>query len=315
MNTQPYWFSETLPEFPSIAADLDVDVAIVGAGLTGITAAYLLKQAGARVVLLERGRCAMADTGHTTAHLSVVTDLRLHQVVKKFGRDAARAFWDAGRVAIDQIDATVRAENIACDFKWVPGYLHASLRDPENRQHREELELDARLGHELGFGSEMVSSVPYCEMPGVKFPHQAQFHPLKYLKALLAKIPGQGSHVFEHSAVTEFHDAPMSLTANGHRVRSRFTFIATHTPLMGNTGSFSALLFQTKLSLYTSYVLGAHLPLAACRKRSTGTCPILTITCGWIGSRPAITPFLAVKIARPARKRRPRRSFRVWNAR
>src|SRR5436853_7680516 len=109
MDTTPYWMRGVdLPAFPSLSQDIEVDVAIVGGGLTGITAAYLLKKAGARVALLERGRCAGADTSHTTAHLTMVTDLRLHQVVKKFGDEGAGAFWDAGVAAIDQIDALVR---------------------------------------------------------------------------------------------------------------------------------------------------------------------------------------------------------------
>jgi shikimate 5-dehydrogenase len=87
MNTTPYWgLSEKLPEFGSLSNDLEVDVVIIGGGLTGITAAHLLKESGAKVALLERQRCAAADTGHTTAHLTYVTDERLHHLVKVFGK-------------------------------------------------------------------------------------------------------------------------------------------------------------------------------------------------------------------------------------
>src|ERR1043166_232163 len=261
MDTTSYWMtSQELPTFPSIHDSIDVDVAIVGGGLTGITAAYLLKKAGAKVALLERARCAAADTGLTTAHLTMVTDLRLHQVVKKFSKDCGKAFWEAGAVAIDQIHDIVRAEHIRCAFKWVPGYLHVSLKDHGGSNERESLEQDAELAQELGLGGEFIEAVPYCNRPGVKFPNQAKFHPLKYLAALLKEVPGNGSYVFENSEVTEFNDKPLSVKVGNHKVRCQFMFIATHNPLMGNTGMFSALLFQTKLSLYTSYVLGAKLP-------------------------------------------------------
>ena len=77
MDTSSYWTdSAPLPRFPALAKNLEVDVIVVGGGITGITAAYLLKQDGQRVALLERGRLAAVDTGHTTAHLTAVTDLR-----------------------------------------------------------------------------------------------------------------------------------------------------------------------------------------------------------------------------------------------
>lgn len=260
MNTTPYWMEEALPRFDSIKENIEVDVAIVGGGLTGITAAYLLKKAGVTVVLLERARCASADTGHTTAHLTFVTDYRPHQLVKKFSKDCARAFWDAGAASIDQIHDIVRDEEIDCDFKWVPGYLHASLNDRRGTDELELLQRDADLANELGFGAQFMEAVPYCNKPGVHFPNQAKFHPRRYLRALLKTIPGGGSYVFEESEVSEFQEKPLALTARAHKVRCKFVFVATHNPIVGNTGMFSATLFQTKLSLYTSYVLGAKLP-------------------------------------------------------
>src|SRR6478672_3411168 len=103
MYTKPYWQIDQLPRFEPLSHDLQVDAVIIGGGLTGITAAYLLKKAGAKVALLERNRCAGADTGHTTAHLTYVTDARLHKIADTFGKDAAKAFWEAGAAAIDQI--------------------------------------------------------------------------------------------------------------------------------------------------------------------------------------------------------------------
>jgi glycine/D-amino acid oxidase-like deaminating enzyme/nitrite reductase/ring-hydroxylating ferredoxin subunit len=241
---------------------VDVDVAVVGGGLTGITAAYLFKKAGVKVALVERGRCARADTGHTTAHLTYVTDERLHHLVDSFGKDCAQSFWEAGMAAIDQIFAHITDEKIRCEFDWVPGYLHVALRDPA-RNEIELLRRDAELAEELGFHAEFVEAVPYANRAGVRFPNQAKFHPRKYLAALLDKIPGDGSYVFEQSEVTEFEDEPLRLKAAQHHIRAQFVFIATHNPLMGNTGVTNATLFQSKLALYTSYVLGARCPRGA----------------------------------------------------
>jgi glycine/D-amino acid oxidase-like deaminating enzyme len=96
-NTTPYWAtSSTFPQFAKLAEDLVTDVVVVGAGMTGLSAAYLLAKAGKRAVLLERDRCARTDTGHTSAHLTMVTDARMTELAKRFGRNHAQAV-GAGR--------------------------------------------------------------------------------------------------------------------------------------------------------------------------------------------------------------------------
>src|SRR5262245_53477991 len=109
--------SQSLPKFPTLKSDLTVDVVVVGGGIAGITAAYLFKKAGLQVVLLERGRCGGVDTSYTTAHLTCVTDVRIHQLVERFGKVCARAIWEAGQAAMNQIVANIQSENIACDFQ------------------------------------------------------------------------------------------------------------------------------------------------------------------------------------------------------
>ena len=257
--TRPVWMKEALPVFPALDRDLEVDVVIVGAGLTGITASYLLRQEGVRVALIERSRVAAADTGRTTAHLSYVTDYRFHELVKRFGKDGARAFWEGGAAAIDQIAAIVQKTGVDCEFRWVPGYLHQASRDTDDAQI-ERLKQDATLARKLGFDATFVDDVPHMRRPGVRFAHQAKFHPRKYLKALLSAIPGEGSHVFENTAFEDVEDKPFAVRANGQRIRCEYLILATHNPLMGRKGILSSALFQTKLSLYTSYVLGAKIP-------------------------------------------------------
>jgi glycine/D-amino acid oxidase-like deaminating enzyme/nitrite reductase/ring-hydroxylating ferredoxin subunit len=259
MDTTPVWFATKVPRFPRLSASIEVDVAVIGGGITGVTAAYLLKKAGLTVALLERERFASVDTGHTTAHVTFVTDLRLPQLVKHFGRDHARAAWEAGDAAIHQIREIVERESIDCEFAWVPGYVHAPLGE-NSRNEEKPLRDEAELARELGFAAQFEASIPLMGSPGIRFANQAKFHPLKYLAALLRLIPGNGSHVFQDSGVEEIEEEPRQVTANGRKVRCRYVVIATHVPLQGVTGTLKAMLFQTKLAPYTSYAIGAKIP-------------------------------------------------------
>jgi len=260
MNTKPYWSVSTkLPRFPSLSRNIEVDVVVIGAGLTGITTAWLLKREGVKVALLERHRCAASDTGHTTAHLTYVTDTRLHRLVKTFGRDGAKAFWEAGAAAIDQINEIARTAARDSEFRWVKGFLHARLNDSDKKDISA-LEQDAVLARELGFSAEFVKAVPLLNRPGIQFNNQAKFHPLKYLAPLLKSINGDGSYVFENSNATEIEEKPLTVHVGKHKLRCSYLVIATHNPLLGKTGLLKGTLFQSKLALYTSYVLGAEYP-------------------------------------------------------
>jgi glycine/D-amino acid oxidase-like deaminating enzyme/nitrite reductase/ring-hydroxylating ferredoxin subunit len=153
----------------------------------------------------------------------------------------------------------VRETKADCGFHWAPGYLHESITSPDPKE-RARLQEDADLAREFGFEAQFVESVPYAKNAGVRFAHQAKFHPLKYLRPLVSAIPGNGSYVFEHTEFEEVEDKPMAVRANGKRIRCEYLIIATHNPLMGKKGLLTATLFQSKLALYTSYVLGARLP-------------------------------------------------------
>ncbi|HVK58455.1 MAG TPA: FAD-dependent oxidoreductase [Candidatus Kapabacteria bacterium] len=257
---KPYWTSTaSVPRFPAIGNDLTVDVVIVGGGITGITAASLLKRAGATFALLERGSLASADTGSTTAHLTCVTDVRLHELVRKFGRDHALAVWDAGQAAIEQIREFIGEETIDCDFSHVPGFLHQSL-ESHTEDESKRLQEDAAIAAELGIGAAYVSKAPLVNLPAVRFPNQAKFNPRKYLSALVEVTSGEGCHFFENSDVASITDDPLQVTSHGCKIRCGHVLIATHVPLQGITSTLSAALFQTKLTAYTSYAVGAKIP-------------------------------------------------------
>src|ERR1051325_9103324 len=158
MPSTSLWFDTArISKFPKLSNDLRVDAVVIGGGNTGVSSAYLLKKVGLKVALIEREGFAGVDTGHTSAHLTYVTDLRVRMLVRRLGGDHARAVFDAGAAAIQQIESNIREEQIDCDFAKVPGYLHASLE--KNSDERSAIRKEAEQANELGFDATFVDAV------------------------------------------------------------------------------------------------------------------------------------------------------------
>jgi glycine/D-amino acid oxidase-like deaminating enzyme/nitrite reductase/ring-hydroxylating ferredoxin subunit len=248
-TTQPYWIEgPELPVFPPLDADTHADVVDIGGGVTGLTAAYLLAAEGRAVVLVERGRCVQADTAHTSAHLTMVTDMPLRRLVDDVGDSRARATWDSGLAAIARIEAIVRDEEIDCAFERVPGYFHASRPDEDKTPFEQE----ASIASALGFDATFVEAEPLIGGPGVRFEHQARFHPRRYLAGLMRAAAELGVRIHELSDARQSSDEPLAVRTNGHSVTCGDIVLATHNP------PATTALFQTKLAAYTSYVVAGR---------------------------------------------------------
>ncbi len=140
MKTKSLWLAEeTVPKFQSFAGNLDVDVAIVGGGITGLTAAYLLSQSGKKIALLEKGHLIQGESGFTTAHLTAVVDMPYYELIHRFGEEKAQTIANSHKTAINFIESRVVEERMGCSFSRVDGYLFT--------EHEDQLEeLEKRLG-------------------------------------------------------------------------------------------------------------------------------------------------------------------------
>lgn len=251
-QTRSLWFgTASVPQFQPLPGAREADVVVVGAGITGITAAVLLKRAGRKVILLEGLGVLGGETGRTTSHTTQILDHRYHTVESSFGREGARLVAESMGAAIDRIERFVDEKQIACGFERVPGYLYAET-DAQARELDKELEAARRAG--LAAHLEQGLPMPFPVQRAMRVDGQAQFHPVEYLSALLEEVPGDGCHVFTHTRVLEVHDgAPCRVVTDRGTVRCGAVFVASHAPINNK------VFLQTKVAPYRTYAVAARL--------------------------------------------------------
>jgi glycine/D-amino acid oxidase-like deaminating enzyme/nitrite reductase/ring-hydroxylating ferredoxin subunit len=225
--TTSLWIDTTpSTNYPPLRGEESAEVAIVGGGITGITAAYLLSRAGKSVVLVEKGRIAMAETGHTTAHIVDSTDADYLDMVKLHGEDGARLDSEAIRSAVGLIRSLVGELKIDCGFKAVDGYLYT-----EDEKDREYLQRQQESMRQAGIETEWVDKVPlpFATLGGLRFRNQHRFHVRRYLLPLAEAAVKNGARIFEDSLVTGVESGVV--TCEGGSVRAQHVLLATHVPL------------------------------------------------------------------------------------
>lgn len=253
-------------EFPPLQDGITVDVAVIGGGIAGLTAATLLKAAGKTVAVLESRRIIEGVTGYTSAKVTSLHTLIYDRMINRFGIDKARAYADANQSAIEQIAALIQEKQIDCDFHRNEAFTYT-----ENEQEREKFEKEVQAAIKLGLPADLVTETP-LPLPvkaAVRFKNQAQFHPRKYLLALARDLPGEGSHIFENTKVTRIDEGePCQVTTEqGTTLQAGELIIASHFPFNDK------LLYATRLQSHRSYVLAVRLNETAPRGMFISTEP------------------------------------------
>jgi glycine/D-amino acid oxidase-like deaminating enzyme/nitrite reductase/ring-hydroxylating ferredoxin subunit len=232
--------------------DANADVCIVGAGIAGLTTAYLLARDGASVVVIDAGAVGNGQTSVTTAHLSYVIDDTFKEMLRLHGPDGARLAYQSHTAAIDAIERICNDEHVDCRFERLDGYLFLGRKDKESTLD-EELEA-ARLA---GAPANRLPNAPvtgFDSGPCIRFPRQGQFHPLKYLNGLATAIQRRGGHIYSDTRAREVIGGDRSCvrTAAGHAIRAGSIVIATNSP------SNDVVAIHTKQAPYHTYAIGAR---------------------------------------------------------
>jgi glycine/D-amino acid oxidase-like deaminating enzyme/nitrite reductase/ring-hydroxylating ferredoxin subunit len=240
-----------LPKARRLAANVECDVCIVGSGISGLTAAYLLAKAGKRVVVLDDGPLASGMTHVTTAHLSSVIDDRFVKMLQWHSEDETRLAVQSHAAAIDLIEQISNDLGIDCDFQRLDGYLIDA--GPEGAVDLdEEFEASRRAGIEVEWASRGPldsGDARRC----LRYANQARFHPFKYLEGLVAAFKQIGGKIFTDSHVDQITGGESAKVKVGnHAVSADAVVVATNSPINDRVA------IHTKQAPYMTYVVGAR---------------------------------------------------------
>ena len=225
-----------LPNFDPLRSDLKTDVLIIGGGMAGVLCAYRLARAGVDYALVEADRIGGGITKNTTAKITSQHGLIYDRLIREFGADRARLYLEANQRALEAYRALCR--DIDCDFKERDAFVYS-------RDSREKIDRELEALSRLGFGAELAGELPlpFPVAGAVKFPRQAQFHPLKFLAAVARDL-----RIFEHTKVLEL--GPGRAVTDRGTITAEKIIAATHFPLLNKHGGYFLKLYQ-----HRSYVL------------------------------------------------------------
>ena len=254
-STSIWMATANTPSQSRLRENIRTDVCIIGAGIAGLSTAYLLGREGRSVVVLDDGLIGGGMTGRTTAHLTNAYDDRYVEIEKVHGGEASRLTAESHTAAIQKVSEIVAGEKIDCDFEWLDGFLFAHTPESVDLLNDE-----LAAAHRAGLtGVEKVARAPVDSFDtgvALRFPRQAQFHPLHYMEGLARAVKRDGGRLFGQTHATKIEggsDARVE-TSDGPVVSCECVVVATNTPVN------DLVAIHTKQAPYVTYVIGVRVP-------------------------------------------------------
>jgi glycine/D-amino acid oxidase-like deaminating enzyme/nitrite reductase/ring-hydroxylating ferredoxin subunit len=251
---QSYWLDTAkIPKYSKLTGDLQVDVTIVGAGITGITTAYLLTQKGLKVAVVDAGRILQGTTGHTTAKITAQHDLIYDELIEHFGKDNAKLYYEANNEALQFIKQTIAEHEIDCQFTEEDAYVYTS-----SDEYVEKIQKEFKAYQALGIMGDLHEQIPlpFTTKAAVVMRNQAQFNPVPFLTHLADHIVQKGGHIYEQTTVTGVtkENPAVVKTSEGHQITCSYVVSASHFPFNDHNG-----FYFTRLYAERSYALLAKI--------------------------------------------------------
>lgn len=252
-STSLWMGTSATPDYRPLEDDVYCDVAVIGAGIAGMSTAYMMAKRGAHVVVVDDGEIANGETIRTTAQISTLLDLRYFELEKIHGAERTKKIAESQYAAINMIQDIVTNEKIKCDFRRVDGYLFLGRNCPEEELHKE---IEAM--HRAGIPDATLhdfTPLTNKAIPSIRVTRQAQFHVTRYIAGLGNAIVRMGGRIYCHTHISEIVDGhPAKLVSDsGHRIHAREVVVTTNSPVS------NVVAIHTKMAAYRSYVIAAEI--------------------------------------------------------
>lgn len=254
-STISYWIDSTEKKhYQPLKESLKVDIAIIGGGITGITTALLLSEAGKDIAVLEARELAHGATGYTTAKVTSQHGIIYQDLMNSYGEKGAKQYADANEAAIKKIQSIIKRYNIDCDYEEVNSYVYA-VSEKGIDQLQKEYDAAQRLELPAAFINHL--KLPFEAKAAVRFSGQGMFHPLKYILGMLDALQEKNVPIYENTRIMEVDgEGPYTLkTTEGQTIEANTVIIATKYPILNKKG-----LYFAKIHVERSYIIGVSSP-------------------------------------------------------
>lgn len=253
-----YWleWNKNSKKIKPLDKDYEVDVCIVGAGITGLSTGYYLSKDGLRTLIIDKDNIGQKASGNTTAKITLQHGLIYNYLIRSYGEEFATSYFKANKKAIDNMKKIIDTENIECDFEYVPNYVFATNQE-ETLKIQDEVDSINKISGEQ---EEYAQYITKCDLPfkissAIKLENQAQFHPVKYMNGLARAIENYGGQIFNNTVVTDIkkHEKGYTTYTDKYKIKSKYVVLASHYPFINFPGLYFSKMYQV-----TSYAMAVE---------------------------------------------------------
>ena len=249
-SMDPYWLADAGgPTRPAAAGETSHEVAVVGAGFTGLMTAYLLATEGVDVCVLEAGRISSGVSGHTTAKLSALQQVTYSDIESTHGEERSKAYARGNLNAVESVAGIIEAEGIECDLRRNEAVIFARTEDGFS-----DLAEESAAARRAGLDVQGDGTDPGLRWPALRsisLPNQLELHPRRFLDGLASAAERAGAVIYESSRVVSASKLPgdLELRTDDATVTCKRAVIATLMPILDRGVFFSRLTCKRSYSV------------------------------------------------------------------